>query len=59
MDRAVWSLNHGIPAARLATELELTEAQAEAVYQDIRNKRRTTRYLHLAPQLVRDVEWND
>lgn len=59
MDVAVWSLNHGIPAAGLAADLQLTEAQAEAVYQDIRNKRRTTRYLHLAPQLVREVAWND
>lgn len=59
MDLALWSLNQGLPAAELAATLRITDAQAQAVYQDIRNKRRTTRYLHLAPQLVRSVEWTD
>lgn len=55
MDLALWALNHGRPAAELAAVLELTLAQAEAVFADIANKRRTTRYLHLPPVLVEPV----
>jgi NAD+ synthase len=55
MDLALWSLNHDVPAADLATDLGISEVQAQAVYDDIRNKRRTTRYLHLPPVLVGEV----
>jgi NAD+ synthase len=55
MDLALWALNHDVPAAELARALGVTEKQAEWVYGDIRAKRRTTRYLHLAAQLVFDV----
>ncbi|TAH40034.1 MAG: NAD(+) synthase [Dokdonella sp.] len=55
MDLALWSLNHAVPAAELARVLEISEARAEAVYEDIRAKRRTTRYMHRAPILVGEV----
>jgi NAD+ synthase len=55
MDLALWALNHGYPAAQLAGALDIPVAQAEAVYTDIANKRRTTRYLHLPPVLVEQV----
>ncbi|MEZ5461203.1 NAD(+) synthase [Dokdonella sp.] len=55
MDLALWSLNHDVAAAELARVLEISEAQAEAVYEDIRTKRRTTRYMHRAPILVGEV----
>ena len=55
MDLALWALNHQIPAAELGAALSLDEARAQAVYDDIRNKRRTTRYLHRPPVLVEDV----
>lgn len=55
MDLALWALNNDIPAGSLADALGLEEAQAAAVYDDIRNKRRTTRYLHLGPVLVEPV----
>ena len=55
MDLALWALNHDVPAGTLAATLGIDAAQAEAVYEDIRNKRRTTRYLHLAPVLVEAV----
>jgi NAD+ synthase len=35
--------------------LEIDEAQAIAIYDDIRNKRRTTQYMHLPPVLAVDV----
>ena len=52
MDVALWALNHHVPAARLATVLGIAPERAQAVYDDIGNKRRTTRYLHLRPLLV-------
>ena len=55
MDLALWALNHDVPAAGLAAALGIEEPQAQAIFEDIRNKRRTTRYLHLAPVLAGDV----
>jgi NAD+ synthase len=55
MDLALWALNHDVAATELARVLEITEAQAEAVYEDIRTKRRTTRYLHARPVLAGEV----
>jgi NAD+ synthase len=55
MDLALWALNHEIPAAELAAALKISPQQAEWVYEDIRAKRRSTRYMHLPPQLVFDV----
>ncbi len=55
MDLALWALNHEVPASELARVLEITAQQAEAVYEDIRTKRRTTRYLHARPMLVGEV----
>ncbi len=52
MDVALWALNHDIPAGMLGDVLGLDPARAQAVYDDIGNKRRTTRYLHLRPLLV-------
>jgi NAD+ synthase len=55
MDLALWALNHDVPASELARVLGIAEAEAQAVFEDIRNKRRTTRYLHLPPVLVGEV----
>lgn len=55
MDLALWALNHDVPAAELGRVLSIDAAQAQAVYDDIRNKRRTTQYLHRPPVLVADV----
>ncbi|MED5620651.1 NAD(+) synthase [Ideonella sp. BN130291] len=59
MDLALWAHNHGVPAAELAEALDLTEAQAQAVYTDIATKRRTTAPLHAAPALVEPVLQHD
>jgi NAD+ synthase len=55
MDLALWALNHDVPATRLAQALGVADAQAQAIYDDIRNKRRTTRYLHMPPMLAGEV----
>ena len=49
MDLALWALDHDVAASELADALGIGVERAEAVYTDIRNKRRTTRYQHLAP----------
>ncbi len=55
MDLALWALNHDRPASELATVLGLDVSRAQAVYDDIGNKRRTTRYLHQPPVLAGEV----
>jgi NAD+ synthase len=55
MDIALWGLNHGRPASELAKALNVTDAQAQHVYNDIEAKRRATRYMHLKPVLVEPV----
>jgi len=55
MDLALWALDHGRPAADLAATLGVTEAQAQRIYADIENKRRTTYPLHARPLLVEPV----
>ena len=55
MDLALYALNHGYPASALAAALGIGETQAKAIYEDIANKRRTTRYMHLPPVLAVDV----
>lgn len=52
IDLALWALNHDVPAADLAATLEIPVERAEAIYQDIQTKRRTTAYLHQPPVLM-------
>ena len=54
MDLALWALEHDVPETELAQALGIEPAAAQAVYADIRNKRRSTRYLHQAPILLAD-----
>ncbi|MEW6704415.1 MAG: NAD(+) synthase [Pseudomonadota bacterium] len=55
MDIALWARNHEVPVAELAEALNLTATQAQAVYDDIETKRRTTAPLHAAPALIEPV----
>jgi NAD+ synthase len=55
MDLALWALNHGRPAEELAAALNIAPDHAARVYADIQNKRRTTHYLHAAPELVEPI----
>src|SRR5215204_3281376 len=55
MDLVLNALNQGLSAEEAAAQLDLQPEQVQRVYDDIDQKRRTTRYLHLAPQLVEAV----
>jgi len=52
MDIALWYLNSGKTESELAEKLDISQEKASYVYKDILVKRKTTRYLHLAPQLI-------
>ncbi len=56
MDICLYGHNHSIPPSRIAQDAGLTAEQAERVYADIENKRRSTRYLHVPPLLVEPVD---
>ena len=55
MDRALHAHNAGLPADDAARQLGLEAEQVQRAYRDIDQKRATTRYLHLGPQLVEPV----
>ena len=55
MDLCLSGLNNAIPPELVATATGLTEAQVERVYRDIEQKRKTTQYLQLQPDLVTDI----
>lgn len=56
MDLCLYAKNHGAPAAEAADAIGLTPQQVERVYRDIDAKRSATRYLHLKPLLIEDVD---
>jgi len=55
MDLCLYGKNNGYTPEQVAPTLDLTPEQIQRVYDDIDTKRATTRYLHLAPQLIEDV----
>ena len=46
LDLILWALNHNVPASDVAKVMGYTEEQVQHVYTDIKQKRRTTNYLH-------------
>lgn len=56
MDYSLWAYNNNIPAGELAAYLEIDEALANYVYNDIKTKRETTHHLHASAVLVEKVE---
>ena len=55
LDIVLHGFNHGRPVGAVAVDAGLTPEQVERSFKDIEQKRMTTRYLHLAPQLVEEV----
>ena len=55
MDLCLYGKNNGYPPGDVAECAGLTSEQVNRVYEDIDTKRKTTRYLHLAPLLVGEV----
>ena len=52
MDLCLFGKNNGIGPEVVAEKAGLNQSQVERIYRDIDTKRASTRYLHLAPQLV-------
>jgi NAD+ synthase len=55
MDLCLYARDHGISPERVADAVDLSPRDVSRVFQDIEQKRRTTRYLHLPPQLVSPI----
>ena len=55
LDVVLHGKNEGRSAASIARETGMTEEQVDRAMRDIDQKRMTTRYLHLGPQLVEPV----
>lgn len=56
MDICLFGLNKGVAAEVVGQAAGLDASQVERVWADITAKRKATRYLHLRPQLVDEVE---
>ncbi|MEM9742734.1 MAG: NAD(+) synthase [Pseudomonadota bacterium] len=52
MDKALWAFDQGLSVEELAHSLTLPTEKAMAVYSDIKQKRRTTAYLHAPAALL-------
>jgi NAD+ synthase len=55
MDLCLFGKNNGLPVDDVAAATDLTVEQVGRVYRDIDQKRTSTQYLHLAPELIADV----
>ncbi len=55
MDLCLYARNHGVSAEEVAPVVDLTPEQVERVFHDIDQKRKTTAYQHLSPQLIEPV----
>ena len=55
LDVVLHSRNEGRPASEVAEEVGFTVEQMQRAYADIDQKRMTTSYLHLGPQLIEPV----
>jgi NAD+ synthase len=56
MDLCLYGKNSGYTPDQVAESVGLTPEQTQRVYDDIDTKRTTTRYLHLHPQLIEEVQ---
>jgi NAD+ synthase len=55
MDLCLFARNNAVPVEQVAAATGLTAEQVNRVYRDIDQKRASTRYLHLAPELAAEV----
>jgi len=56
MDLCLYGKNHGVPISEVGNAVGLTEEQVSRVFTDIENKRRTSHYLQLEPNLIDKIE---
>lgn len=52
MDLCLFGKNNGVPVAQIAEATGLSDEQVQRVFRDVDQKRATTEYLHLQPELV-------
>ncbi len=55
MDLCLYAHDRGLPPEAVADAVQLSPDAVQRVFDDIDQKRRTTTYLHLAPQLVEPI----
>jgi NAD+ synthase len=55
MDLCLFGKNNGVPVEAVAAVTGLTAEQVNRVFHDVDQKRKSTQYLHLSPQLVAEV----
>ena len=56
MDLCLYGINNTVPDDEVAEAAGISVEQLQRVYADIEQKRRTSAYLHAAPQFVEDMQ---
>jgi len=56
MDLCLYGVNYHLPAREVAEATGLTVEQVERIYSQIASKRRATRYQHMKPLLIEEIE---
>jgi NAD+ synthase len=56
MDLCLYGVNHHLAADQISEAAGLSPEQVERIYSEIASKRRATRYLHMKPLLIEDIE---
>lgn len=56
MDLCLYAYNHGLRPEEVAPAVGLDALQVARVFRDIESKRRTTKYLHMRPLFVEEVD---
>jgi NAD+ synthase len=55
MDLCLYGINNGVDDIEVAEAVGISVEQLKRVYVDIEQKRRTTEYLHLGPQIIENI----
>jgi NAD+ synthase len=55
MDLCLFAKDNGVPVEEICAATNLTVEQLNRVFRDIDQKRKTTQYLHVRPELVEDI----
>lgn len=56
MDLCLYGKNNDVPIVEIAAATDLSEEQVQRVFRDIDQKRKTTEYLHFAPELAGSID---
>jgi NAD+ synthase len=55
IDYCLFCCNTDISPEEMSSKIDLSPTQVKKIYNDIKNKKRSSKYLHLPPQIIEDI----